>query len=146
MRKRKPSERRIAQGRENAAGFTMLEVLVALAILGTGLFILLQHHFASLSLLIEAQEQTLMRVLVRQVVAEAEREVLLGNDEGEGDFGDRYEGYRYTFSAKPFNEEDAPGLFEVTAKVTGPLDERELSFYIFDGTQIENDENRRSST
>ena len=146
MRTREHSKRRIDPRGVNAAGFTMLEVLVALAILGTGLFILLQHHFASLNLLVEAQEQALMRVFVRQVVAEAEREVLQGNDEGEGDFGDRYEGYRYTFSAKPFNKEDAPGLLEVTAKVMGPLEERELSFYIFDGTQIENNEDRFSST
>lgn len=122
------------------AGFTLLEVLVALAILGTGLFVLLQNHYASSQLLAEAQEAATLQLLMQRAVADAEREVLLGNDDGDADFGQRYPEFSYTYTAVPRNEDQFPGLFEVTVNLNGPFGESSRIFYVFDGTQIENED------
>lgn len=124
------------------AGFTLLEVLVALAILGTGLFVLLQNHYASAQLLAEAQEAATMQLFMQKAVADVEREVLLGNDEGDADFGQRHPDFSYIYTSTPHNEDEFPGLLKVTVSLNGPLGEEERTFYVFDGTQIENEDAR----
>ena len=66
--------------RSGEEGFTLIEVLMALAILGTGLFVLLETHSASLRLFGQAQEMETMRIFVEQVVGESERAVLHGEE------------------------------------------------------------------
>ena len=121
------------------AGFTLIEVVVALAILGTGLVILLETHYATLQLFGDAQEEATARILIESVVGEAETEVLAGNESGDGDFGRRYPDFAYTFTAVQLDETNMPGLFEVIVKLTGPQGEKELTFYTYDGTQVATD-------
>lgn len=111
--------------------------MVALAILGTGLFVLLEAHFASLMLFSEAQEAAEMRLFVEQAMGLAEVEVLAGETGGEGDFGERYPEYSYVYSATEAYGEEMPGLLEVMVMVNGPADERQLTFYVFDGNQVD---------
>ena len=120
------------------------EVLVALAILGTGMFILFQNQYASMNLLADAQESTSLRLLLQKAVGEAEREVMLGNEDGDGEFGMRYPDFSYTYTSTAINEDEVPGLLEVTVSVTGPTDEREMKFYMFDGTQLLNEDGTSS--
>lgn len=129
------------RARHNLAneGFTLIEVVVALAILGTGMVILLESQYASLVLFSEAQEQATMNMFLESVVGEAEREVFAGNTEGEGDFGSRYEDFDYVFTAIQPDEENAPGLYEVTVEVRGPEDSRELKFLLYESNQVEVD-------
>ena len=117
--------------RAHQGGFTLIEVVVALAILGTGMVILLEAQYASLTLFDSAQQEATMSIFLESVIGEAEREVLAGNTEGEGDFGGRFPDYRYTFKANQPDEDNAPGLFEVLVEVHGPIDSREMKFLTY---------------
>ncbi len=118
-------------------GFTLIEIVVALAVLGVSLIVLLQAHFASLNLFVDAEEQALMDVLVAQAVGIAEFEILAGGESGDGDFGENFEGYTYSYSAELRDPEVAPGLFDVTVLITGPEETRTIMFLLYDGLQIE---------
>lgn len=131
--KTQPGNRRTHQD-----GFTLIEVVVALAILGTGMVILLEAQYASLVLFDSAQEEATMSIFLESVIGEAERDVLAGNTDGEGDFGGRFPDYSYTFKATQPDEDNAPGLYEVVVEVHGPIDSREMIFltYFSDQEQI----------
>ena len=118
-------------------GFTLIEIVAALAILGVALLVLLQTHFASLNLFIDVEDQAMMDVFVTQAVGIAEFEVLAGSEAGEGDFGKNYEGYAYSFTADLRDPEVAPGLFDVTVRITGPEDTYSVTFLLYDGLQID---------
>ncbi len=129
-------KRRI-NSRQGTDGFTLIEIVAALAILGVALVVLLQTHFASLNLFIDVEDQAMMDVFVTQAVGIAEFEVLAGTESGAGDFGELYEGYAYSFSADLRDPEVAPGLFDVTVQITGPEDSHSVTFLLYDGLQID---------
>ena len=118
-------------------GFTLIEVVVALAVLGVSLVLLLQTHFASLNLFVDAEDQALMDLFVAQAVGVAEFEILAGDESGEGDFGENFVGYTYSYLAELRDPEVAPGLFDVTVSITGPEETRTVVFLVYDGLQIE---------
>ena len=76
-------------------GFTFLELIIALAMLGAAFTVLLSAHGAALRT--EAQAQRLMKatLLGRQVLTETESQGFpeLGGDEG--DFGEDFPGYAW---------------------------------------------------
>lgn len=118
-------------------GFTLLEVLVALAILGTAMFILLDAHGTTLRLHTAAKEEVLARSLLERATAMAEVQVMAGTFNGSDEFGERYPGYRYTFDAQAMGQE-YPGLVEVRVEIEGPEDEpRELFFRVFSMEQAQ---------
>lgn len=121
-------------------GFTLIEIVVALAILGSSLVILLEIHFGAMDLFSEANEVTTLRILTQSVVNDSERDVLAGNTAGDGDFGRRYEGFGYHYEAAQVDPENTPGLFEVQVTVTSPDDERKITYYMYDGQQSEEGE------
>ena len=123
--------------RHGTDGFTLIEIVAALAILGVALLVLLQTHFASLNLFVDVEDQARMDLFVTQAVGVAEFEVLAGSEAGEGDFGENYEGYAYSFSADLRDPEVAPGLFDVTVWITGPETTHSIVFLLYDGLQIE---------
>ncbi len=118
-------------------GFTLLEIVVALGILATAMVILLESHYASLRLFDSAQEIAIMDNLLEHAIAASEREVLAGTLNGEGDFGRRLPEYSFSFSATQVNEEDLPGLLEVSVTVNSPAGGREMVYFAFDGNQLE---------
>lgn len=120
---------------DREAGFTLLEVLVALAVLGMSLFILLDAHYATLRLFDEAQEASAVRILLEKAIGDAEIQVLAGNVTGKGDFGLRYEEYSYSYTAVQVSQENMPGLFEITVELMGPFETRTMMFSIYDGNQ-----------
>lgn len=113
-------------------GFTLVEILVALAILGTGVVMLIESHYAALRLFSNADEEALMQNLLARALGQAEHEVLAGTLEGSGDFGKRFPEYSYSFSSDPLEEDIPIRYFEVTAKVNGPIDSREMSVLVMD--------------
>ncbi len=125
-------ERLDAQG-----GFTLLEVLMALAILGGGMFILLESHFATMSLFSDSQDAALMELLSQQGTALAEVEILAGEQSGSGEFGDAYPDYSYSYNAELLDEEETPGLLEVTFILVSPNEEREFRFRVYDGILVD---------
>jgi hypothetical protein len=105
--------------------------MVAVAILGSSLLILLETHYAAMTLFSEAREETLMQQFLERVVGEAEVEVLAGNLTGSGDFGKRYPEYTYTFEAVPAGEDELVPLYDVTVTVEGPADSRTMQMFVF---------------
>ena len=125
--------------RENG-GFTLLEIVVALAILGTSLIILLETHYAGMSMLADAQDTAFAQELIQIAVAESERGVLEGNDAGEDEFGKQYPGYSYVYAAVQVDEQNQPGLFDVTVTVLGFPEPHEMRFFMYDSNQVTSSE------
>jgi len=128
-----------AHRRANTAndGFTLLEISIALAILGMGVFILLQSQYMSLDLFSTVNDQVSRDFLVDQAVALTELDILSGNDKGDGDLGEVYPDYAYAYETQFIDDVALPGLMEVTLQVTGPGMEQELIFRVYDGVQID---------
>ena len=100
-------------------GFTLLEVVVALAILGTAMFILLQTHMNALSARDRQESKVTINHLMVQALGRAELEIATGTLSGSDDFGDRWEGYSYEFDAE-YVGESYPNLYEVTVRIATP--------------------------
>ena len=92
------SKMRTSHRRPAAAGFSLLEVLVAVALLALTLSTIYGMQAQALSLAAEAQFKTNAAFLARTKLAEYESNLLpLGES---GDFGDQFPGYSWKFSVK----------------------------------------------
>jgi len=112
-------------------GFTLIEIMAAVAILGMSLFMLLDAHYAALRLFNDTQEATLLQGFLERALGQAEVEVMMNLREGSGDFGKRYPDYSYSFTAQPVQEEDETPLFLVLVTVTGPTDTRSMEMLVY---------------
>jgi prepilin-type N-terminal cleavage/methylation domain-containing protein len=117
--------------RKSNAGFTLMEVLVAVAILGGGIFILLQTHYAVTQAHLEMREEVMVRGLMEQAMGMARIELAAGNGSGSGEFGKRHPNYEYRFDAVALSEEENPGLYEVSVILEGPEEAREMFIMMF---------------
>ncbi len=117
-----------------ARGFTLLEILIALVVLGVALTGLLQLEALGVRLRSQAQELTVATFLLQSRMADVELAALerfpdLGTTDG--DFGETYPGYRWemTVVETPF-----PIVREVRVRVlwrTGAREEHlELTNYV----------------
>lgn len=118
-------------------GFTLIEVVVALAILGVAVFALLEAHYGSVSLFVDAEDASRIDLVVSQAVAQAELQILSGEERGEGELGAYLPDYSYSFTAAQTDEVENPGLYEVTVTVRGPNVEREVNYLVYDGAQVD---------
>ncbi len=112
-------------------GFTLIEIMAALVILGTAVLVLLDTHYNALQLFDETREAIVMDSLMEWALGLAEVEVQAGNPEGSGDFGERYEGYAYSYSAVLPEDIEGVALYTVTVTVTAPDDERTLTMLVY---------------
>lgn len=122
----------------NNDGFTLIEIVVALAILGTALVILLECQYGAMRLYDDARYELEMDKFLQLAVGIAETEVLSGNRSGGDKFSRRYKDYTYKFSASDVDATRLPGLYEVEIEVTSPTkDTREAVVLVFDPVQPE---------
>lgn len=121
-------------------GFTLLEVIIAMAILGSAMFLLMESQLGTLILFSDTQDAALMDILAKQGTALAETEILTGKDSGSGDYGESYPGYSYTYQGIFVDELELPGLLEVTFNIIGPESTNQFIFRVYDGVQIDVEE------
>ncbi|MCC6142199.1 MAG: prepilin-type N-terminal cleavage/methylation domain-containing protein [Candidatus Hydrogenedentes bacterium] len=120
-------------------GFTLMEIMVTLAILGVGLFVVLNGFFSSLRLRDTAIDASIRKELIQRAVGIAETQVLAGTLSEAGDFGTRYPDYTWNYDAVLGAGDDGlVQLYEVEVTVTGPEDEDTLSFLVYN-TTVEED-------
>lgn len=99
-----------------SAGFTLLEVMIAVAILAITLSVLFGSQSQSLSLAAEAKFNTRAAFLLEIKLAELEAGLLEIYDD-EGDFGDEYPQYRWTLEVEDAYLQD----FDIAADFSRPL-------------------------
>ncbi|MBN1828105.1 MAG: type II secretion system minor pseudopilin GspI [Deltaproteobacteria bacterium] len=77
------------------SGFTLLEVVIALAIMAIVLVAVFHSQAQSLAMTAEARFQTMAAMLAQGKLAEIEATPSLSLGEEQGDFGDDHPGYRW---------------------------------------------------
>jgi len=132
--------------RRGTSGFTLAEVLVALAILGTALFILIGAHQSAMQLELDSEAAVEERQLLEAAVSRAEVAVMTGNLSAAGEFGPRYPGYGWSFDAQNVSSDGQVPLFQVTAHLQTPDGEKSVDFFYFDTGPAEQATNRADLT
>ncbi len=121
-------------------GFTLVEVLAAVAILGGALFILLNTHYSALRIHEEMADAVERQQLLERVVGDAEFQVLSGTLSGSGEFEGHYLGYTWNFEGTPAgaSEETPIPFYQVNATLRTPSgDEDTVTFYVFHTSSTE---------
>lgn len=111
-------------------GFTLVEVLAAVAILATAVLVLLDAHYSAMRLHETMQEAADYRQMLETTCSRAEVEVMQGTLSGGGDFGARHPEYTWSYDAVLMGKEGIE-LYEVTARVTGPEEEQMRTFLVY---------------
>lgn len=104
-------------------GFTLLEVMIAVAILAIALTALFGSQSRSLSLATETSFNTMAPLLAAAKMAELESGVVAMADD-EGEFGDDFAGYAWQLTVE---EAALTGLLEALAEMERPLRRATLS-------------------
>ncbi len=82
-------------------GFTLLEVMVAVAILAIAMVAILKANVQSLDTLIETRERTTVSMLAASKMAEVEAVGAADWSEFQGDFGEDYPGFTWRVETAP---------------------------------------------
>ena len=120
--------------RRELRGFTLLEVMVAIAILGTALVSLLSLHHQSMQSVIRAQDMTRASMLAQAVMTEAELERFPDLGTSSGDFQSSFPGQFQDFRWQRVVEASAnfPDVREVKIFVRyGPGQSRSFALVEF---------------
>ena len=132
------------RGEFRGPGFTLLEVMVAIAILGTALVSLLSLHHQSMQSVIRAQEMTRASMLAQAVMTEAELERFPDLGRSTGDFQSSFPGQFQDFRWERVVEASAnfPDVREVKIFVRyGPGQSRSFALVEFLHSPIPPDPN-----
>ena len=114
------------------SGFTLLEVLIALAIMAIVLAAVYRIHSQTLSMTTANQFYTLAPMLAQGKMAQLETTSSDVNTGDSGDFGEKFPGYSWSVTAEEFSSET---LGEIAADlkridVTVALNENEYTYTI----------------
>ena len=88
-----------------ASGFTLLEVMVALAVMSIVLVSVYRMHSQSLTMNTAARFYTLAPLLAQNKLAELESFSSVGFSDNSGDFGEQYPGYSWQSSVADVSSE-----------------------------------------
>ena len=105
-------------------GFTLLEVMCAMAILATVLVVLLENHGMSIRMSLRARQASIAANLARDLMTEIELEGFPEVGSENGNFTDRYPGLYpgYTWEREVNESVFADYIREVTVRVHYPVD------------------------
>lgn len=95
MPKKTENTRRLTDPTSLISGFTLLEVMVALAVIATVLISVYQLHAQSLSLALETRFHSHAPFLAQQKIVELTAETTESVESGSGDFGEDYPELRW---------------------------------------------------
>ena len=90
---------------QSASGFTLLEVMIALAVMSIVLVSVYRMHSQSLTMSTAARFYTLAPLLAQNKMAELETLSSEGFPEDSGDFGEQYPGYSWQTSISDVSSE-----------------------------------------
>jgi general secretion pathway protein I len=90
-----PTETETEKDMRGTAGFTLLEVMIAMAILAVALVVVFQSQSQSISMASESRFLTTASLLAQSKMTEMEAAVPGNLVSGSGDFGDDYPGYSW---------------------------------------------------
>lgn len=110
--------------KKHEQGFTFLEVIFAISIIGIVLTSLLVSQSQSLSLISEAKFNTTAPLLARGMIAEMEAAKIPENMSDSGDFGDDFPNY---FWELKINDVSLPGIQLSTIKI------KQIDVFVFWG-------------
>ncbi|HOK08421.1 MAG TPA: prepilin-type N-terminal cleavage/methylation domain-containing protein [Candidatus Hydrogenedens sp.] len=114
-------------------GFTLMEILTALAILGGAAFILFNVHYNAMKLHEATITQTDENQLIYAACSRAEVGVLTGTLEESGDFGPAYEGYSWNYIATAIGSDPSIPLYTVNVNLMTPSNENKtITFLCYD--------------
>lgn len=99
---------------ERNSGFTLLEVMVSVAIISIGLTALLGSHSQSVSLASEAKFNTTAALLAQGKMAQFELEGIQDISNESGDFGEEFPDYRWELQVSGI---DLPGYQEISKNI-----------------------------
>ncbi len=121
------------KNQKNPSGFTLMEILTALAILGGSAFVLFNVHYNAMKLHQITINQTDENQLLYSACSRAEVGVLTGTLEASGDFGTSYEGYSWSYSAVAIGSDPSIPLYSVNVTLYTPENEsKNLTFLCYD--------------
>jgi type II secretion system protein I len=121
--------------RAGKAGFTLIEIMVALVILSLALVVLMQGHYAAVTTLTISRDQVIMRNLVEQAIGFAEVGVYSNKLSDSKEYNKRFKGYKWSYEAQPMEDESNP-LYSVKVRIDIPeSDPVEFSFYTYRGDE-----------
>ncbi len=103
--------------RVNTYGFTLLEVMIAVAILAIGLVAVLKSQSHGLDMAYESEINTRFALLAQQKIADIQLAVASGEQsiDGSGDFGDEFPSFTWKIESEPTTIEN---LEKVTLTIT----------------------------
>jgi len=102
--------------------FTLLEVMIAVAITGMAIVMLLQAHNASLRLYERSREMTIAQHIARELISEIEASGYQGDTETAGDTRGKYPGFAWRRTCTMLGG-SMPGVYEVVVIIKGPVEE-----------------------
>ncbi len=104
----------------DARGFTLIEIMIALAILGMSLFVLLDMHYNAVRAQNRLENEVRVRNLLSLAAGMSEVEIAAGTLKDAQEFGDRYPGWRYKFDAQEVEPSSATGSTSTTSAPAYP--------------------------
>lgn len=93
------------KSRNHPNGFTLLEVMIALAIIAIALTAIFHVQAQTILMANSTQFYSIAPLLAQQKMAEIESGLVKGQEEGNGDFGERFNGYGFHYTVEPVDSE-----------------------------------------
>ncbi|MCP4372743.1 MAG: prepilin-type N-terminal cleavage/methylation domain-containing protein [Deltaproteobacteria bacterium] len=90
----------------SSTGFTLLEVMVAMAIIATVLVTVYRMHAQTISMNFISRFQTTAPMLAKKVLTEIETKTVDNLVDDSGDFGKEFSDYKWQFSVKEVESDD----------------------------------------